>query len=268
MRRSMIAAVVAALLVTAPSARAGLFGIFESTRERAARAHVEELVQLCESGADGQTLINACFWLWKNSHLLKEEERQKLVAPLLSVLDDTAEYDDITHREVIPLLSRLRRPEVIPALLACLEHKDRPLTRFQAGIALILLGQARAGLPAVEERARRGQTVDTVGRALLGASPTDPFIFPLLTLPDKGEDSALNEYFVRVLSYPSQWRRIDAIQFLLLKHGANKEAAFAAATDILEQPLSPEGNTHYLLKVLREHGGTRGKVLVEACEKR
>lgn len=232
-----------------------LFGVFESAEERAAGAYTEELVQLCESGADRQTLNNACSDLRKGGHLLKEKERQKLVAPLLSVLDDTVKYDDVTHREVILLLGRLRRPEVIPALLACLKREDR------------LLGQARGGLPVVEEWARHGG-------GIVARSPTQEFLYPLLKLPERVEDSALNQYFVRVLFYPPQSQRIEAIQFLLQKDGTDKEAAFAAAIDILEH-LRPdkdnrfvERDREFVLCALQKYGGARGKALAAAYDRR
>jgi hypothetical protein len=100
------------------------------------------------------------------------------------------------------------------------------------------------------------------------------FLYPPLTLSERKEDSVLNRYFVRVLSYPSQDHRMDAIRFLLLKDGTNKNAAFDAAIDILANP-QPDRGARFIerdrgevLTLLRKHGGVRGKVLAETYEKR
>jgi len=272
--RTSVWLLTALLLATTTTAMAGPFGLFESAEKKKVSSLAEALIRKCESGVDGRALEFDCEMLSVRHKLLGETERQKLVAPLLSVLEDTARYDDGTHFDVIPLLGRLRQPEVIPTLLACLEREGRPLTRFQAGAALTRLGQARAGLPAVEEWARRGQRIcTTCTRYRSPALGVCQLELDEVTLPERAEDSALNQYFVRVLSYPSQTLRIDAIQFLLGKDGTNKEAAFDAAIDILEHP-RPERDAWFasdrkqVLGLLRKRGGPRGKALAEAYEKR
>jgi hypothetical protein len=267
LRASSAATAVLALLVSSSLAAAGLFDVFESYDVRDARSRARKLVGLCEASAAGQQLRDACFGVRIRNGLLRDRERQALVMPLLAVLNDTCRYDDGVHFEVIALLGRLRRPEVIPTLRTCLQREGRPLTKFQSGAALTRLGQARAGLPAVEEWARRGFRIDTLGTP---GSPTQEFLYPLLRLPDAAEDSALNQYFVRVLSYPSQTQRIHAIEFLLRKDATGKEAAFDAAVDILAHPQPDKGGRFIerdrgaVLCILQKHGGARGKFLAAA----
>jgi hypothetical protein len=279
----------ALVLVVVTNATAGLF---ESDESRRAHSLANELLRKLEAKAGeacyekekalerrfqphqpaGKTNIGeACWWVWRYSARLSESDRKRLLGPLLEMLLDTARFEDGTHFHAIALLERLRQPEVVPTLLECLQHTGRPLTRFRAGAALVRLGRARAGLPAVEEWARRGLRVDTL---VPDGSPTMVFLYPPLKLPDRAEDSALNQYFVRVLSYPSQSNRIDAIRFLLQKDGTNKDAAFAAAQSTLENPRPDKGERFIrrdrgtVLGCLEKHGGARGKTLAAAYGRR
>jgi len=264
---------VLAVLITVPQGLANGDPL-EDLANRA-RQSVNNFLREYELDGDPKNLSRHLEILSEKGPFLRRIGDMRLVEPLIEILGDTTRFSDVAHFHAANILGGLRDGKAIPALKECLGQGNRERTRFAAGIALALLGRARTGLPVVEEYVKQGKKVEVVG-----AGPATSYVVPFfegsnwkpLELPDKDEDEALNRYIETVLTCPLELERIYAIKYLLKKDGTNKDLAYEAAVEILDQP-NPEQpeflqrNREALLGVLRDDGGERGKAIAAEYER-
>jgi len=245
------------------------------TLEQSAKGSVDNFLRAYQAGGI-DTAIKRDFWLVYDllnyAGILAERHDTRVVKPLIELLKDTTRFDDDTHSIMAAALGWLGDTTAVPVLKGCLKRTTREFTRLEAGIALCLLGELRTGLPVVEEYAKREEP--PYSENFGGGAVTNPFFtgtsWAPIELPNKEDDKALVRYFERVLTYPSEENRIYAIVWLLQKDGANKELAYQAAIDIIEntEPRPYMGrNRKWVLSILKRRGGERGKAIAAEYEK-
>uniref|UniRef100_A0A7C6AA14 HEAT repeat domain-containing protein n=1 Tax=candidate division WOR-3 bacterium TaxID=2052148 RepID=A0A7C6AA14_UNCW3 len=117
---------------------------------------------------EGMGLIGWIILVRKNFGWLRRIGDKRVVEPFIELLKDTVRFEELVkwegmtrrkldedHSNIAIVLGRLGDKRAIPALKECLKWKSREMTRMEAAIALCFLGEAKVGLPVVEEYASR-----------------------------------------------------------------------------------------------------------------
>lgn len=238
----------------------------------------DSLAREWEGNRDSSTIRNL-LWQVKDFGPPSGFIRASLVAVLSGIVTDAAGFQEITQYLAVTLLDdwRTASESAISALETGLADTSRDLVRLASGVALVKLGHVQKALPVVEGYARAGweyaDTLDTTHWVLGDNSdPVTPFYWSTWREDDPASEDSLNAYMTRVLSYPREWRRIQAIEFLLVKRVAT-EQALDAAERIVEHPeLCSDGDVEYaeqlnLIHALKTYGGTRGRAIAAKYRK-
>ncbi len=215
-------------------------------------------------------------WIWmvnRNSGWLRRMGDKRAVEPFIELLKDTVRFKEglgapgfkgDAFLSLIPMtLGELRDERAIPVLKECLKWKHWEFTRMEAAIALCFLGEAKIGLPVVEEYAKRdtppfnpeghGKDELVISFFTFGWEP--------VKLPK--DNQLLVEYMERALKFPSSGLRVNAASWLIKwnKRRYSKKA-LEVASEILLNKMERSSTRELAIGTLKEIGDKPSKKIL------
>jgi hypothetical protein len=262
--------VLAAGLVLFSSALA-TYGPYVATpqppeREADAQSTVRGFLAAYHSGKSDEVLLENLGYVKEWTTVLRETDDQRLAGPLAELISDTAKHSDRLTSLAIYVLMQVRARSAVSAVRPYLSLRSRPRSRLEAAAAMLMLGDAAAGIPILEEYARQTATLPW---RQVSWSVTMPFLdsdWRAVVLPDSSQERLVVGYFRRIAPWVSGQNLTNTICYLLQKDERSREVACQAAAAALCKRGSDAAVRQSILVLLRKFGGERGRATLSRYE--
>jgi hypothetical protein len=234
-----------------------------------ARSAVEGFIHGFKPGMDTFDMNELTLCVRENSYGLTIAKDYRIVKPYIRWLSDTLQLPDKTRQNMLHTLGALGQMDAAKVVLKyAVDTTMTPLVRYEATVAICLLGNAEAGTQVLEDLALN----KAVSYNWLPASEFFDTKWKPAKLKSTADEKAMTLFFRWLAKHAKGRGLVDAVGYLLQRDEQSRDLAFQWAERALKDPqvyLPELPHTHVrssMLDMLTWYGDERGKALAAQYE--